>query len=126
MGLFLFRRAVQKKGQLKNNRVEIELLYFEGCPTYMTTLKDLEALVKEEGIDSHMTLVKVESKKEAETLRFLGSPTVRVNGVDVEQPARTTNEYGLSCRIYRVAGKMLGSPPKEMLRQAIKVARAER
>lgn len=108
-----------------NHSMEIELLYFEGCPSYMTALKDLEAVVKEEGIDVHPTLVKVESEKEAAKLRFLGSPTIRVNGVDVERPARTAREYGLSCRIYRVNGRMLGSPPKEMMRDAIRAARAE-
>ncbi len=111
--------------QSKSHRVEIELLYFEGCPTYMTALKDLEEVLKEESIDTHITLVKVGSEKEAARLQFLGSPTIRVNGVDVEKPARTTKEYRLSCRIYRVNGKMLGAPPKEMIREAIRAARTE-
>ena len=108
--------------QPKNHPMEIELLYFEGCPTYLTALKDLETVVRELGVDAHVTLTKIESESDAVRLQFLGSPTVRISGVDIEQRPRSAREYGLSCRIYRENGKMLGSPSKEMLRKAIRAA----
>jgi hypothetical protein len=109
--------------QSKSHRLEIELLYFDGCPTYRTALKNLEAVVKEEGVDAHVTLTKVESEKDAARLQFLGSPTIRIDGGDIEQSARSRKDYGVSCRIYRVNGKMLGSPSKEMLSEAIRASR---
>lgn len=102
----------------------VELLYFDGCPTYKTTLRDLEELVKEEGLDASVTLVRVGSEEDAKRLRFLGSPTVRINGVDIEPATRESKDFGLCCRIYRVDGKILGSPSKETLSRALKRALA--
>jgi len=101
------------------SKVKVELLYFDGCPTYKKALKDIEELVKQIGTDAEITMVKVKSEEDAKRLRFLGSPTVRVNGVDVEPSARGSKDYGFRCRIYRVNGKILGSPSKEMLKQAL-------
>ncbi|MDG6996580.1 MAG: DUF2703 domain-containing protein [Nitrososphaerota archaeon] len=103
--------------------MKIELLYFDGCPTYGKALKDLEEVVAELGVDTRPTLIKVESDEDAVRLQFLGSPTIRINGVDIEQPLSLATQFGLSCRIYKQNGKMLGSPSKEMLREAIKAAR---
>jgi len=103
--------------------MEIELLYFESCPTYRTALKDLESVISEEGVEARVTLTRVESEMDAARFQFLGSPTLRVNGVDVEQPARLAKQYRLTCRIYRVNGKMLRSPSREMLTDAIRAAR---
>ncbi|MDG6916243.1 MAG: hypothetical protein JRM85_01440 [Nitrososphaerota archaeon] len=98
----------------------VELLYFEGCPTYKTTLKDLEEMVKQEALDARIVLIRIESEEDAKKLRFLGSPTVRVDGVDVDQTARESSDFGLRCRIYRVDGRMLGSPSRETLGRALK------
>lgn len=103
--------------------MKIEILYFEGCPSYFTALKDLGAVLDEEGINSQPTLVRVGSERDAASLRFQGSPTIRVNGVDIEQPSGAKEEYSLSCRVYRVHGKLLGTPPKEMIRKAIRAAK---
>lgn len=104
------------------SKARVELLYFDGCPNYKTTLRDLEEIVKQEGLDAGITLVRVESEEEAKRLRFPGSPTVRVNGVDIEPVAREPEDFGLGCRIYRVQGRILGSPSREMLRRALRVA----
>ena len=68
--------------------------------------------------DEEVRLVKVESHEEAQRLRFLGSPTVRVDGSDVEGGIATEG-YGMECRIYWVGGKPTGLPPKEWLSRAI-------
>ena len=98
--------------------MDIELLYFDGCATWQHTLADLRALLTEAGRDDEVRLVKVETMDAAERLRFLGSPTVRVDGRDVESgiPA---GGYGMECRIYWVDGKPVGTPPREWLERAI-------
>ncbi|MDG6909575.1 MAG: hypothetical protein JRN57_01605 [Nitrososphaerota archaeon] len=98
----------------------VELLYFEGCPTYKTTLKDLEEIVKQEALDARIDLIRVESEEDAKKLAFLGSPTVRVDGADVDQTARGSSDFGLGCRIYRAEGRILGTPSREVLRRALK------
>ncbi len=99
--------------------IKVELLYFDGCPTYQTALKDIEDITKQDEIDAEITLVKVKSEEDAKRLQFLGSPTVRVNGVDLEPSSSELTDYGLRCRIYKVNGKLVGSPSKEMLRKAL-------
>lgn len=108
------------------SEARVELLYFDGCPTYKTALRDLEEVVKEEALDVRVILTKVESEDDARRLRFLGSPTVRVNGADIEPAANESTGFGLRCRIYRVEGRLLGSPSRDMLRRALKGASAQR
>jgi DNA-binding transcriptional MerR regulator len=60
---------------------------------------------------------------EAARLRFLGSPTIRVNGVDIDPVARSSTEYGLKCRVYRAGERFVGVPPRELLEHAIQEAR---
>ena len=98
--------------------MDIELLYFDGCATWRNTLAHVRAVLTEAGRDDEVRLVKVDSQEAAERLRFLGSPTVRVNGLDVESgtPGRG---YGMECRIYWVDGKPTGSPPREWLERAM-------
>ncbi len=99
--------------------MKIELLYFDGCPTYKTTIKDLRALLKEKGIEEGFKIINVGSEEEAAKLRFLGSPTVRVNGLDIEEGARDSEAYGFKCRIYATEGGITPSPPKNMILRAL-------
>ncbi|MDG7008275.1 MAG: DUF2703 domain-containing protein [Nitrososphaerota archaeon] len=98
----------------------VELLCFERCPTYKTTLRDLEEIVNKEALDVRVVLTRVDSDDDAKRLRFLGSPTVRVDGVDIDQTARGSSHFGLRCRVYRVDGRALDTPSRELLRRALK------
>ena len=63
----------------------IELLYFDGCPNYEQLLSSVEQLAEQSG--AMLRLRRVETPEAAERERFLGSPTVRVDGVDVDPGA---------------------------------------
>ena len=97
----------------------VELLYFDGCPNYTDYLPRLRALLAASGIPGDVTLRRVDSEEAAVAQRFLGSPTVRVNGQDVEPDANTHNEYGLQCRLYRTAEGWAGHPADEWVRDAL-------
>ena len=96
----------------------IEILYFEGCPNLGPTLELAREVVGELGIDTAIREVRVETPDEATRKRFIGSPSVRVNGKDIEPEARERIEYTLSCRIYRGGGV----PPRELLKAALEEA----
>ena len=98
--------------------MDIELLYFDGCASWQHTLADLRALLTEAGRADEVRLVKVDTTDAAERLRFLGSPTVRVDGRDIESGIPDAG-YGMECRIYWVDGKPVGTPPREWLARAI-------
>ncbi len=102
--------------------MEIELLYFDHCATWQTTLADLKQALSQVGREEQVRLVKVESQQEAERLRFLGSPTVRVNGKDVELGI-PSDGFGMECRLYWVEGRPTGSPPLQWIEDAIAAAR---
>lgn len=99
--------------------MKIELLYFESCPSYQTALKYLEEIIKEQKLGIQVEMVKIESDEEVQKNRFLGSPSVKVNGRDIEPSARERGDFTMCCRLYFEAGKMTGWPSKELIRHAL-------
>ncbi len=93
----------------------IEVLYFEGCPNLEPTLSFVNEVLSQLGLSADVREVEVRTPGDAERLRFLGSPSVRVNGKDIEPGAESRMEYALSCRIYGDSGL----PPKELLVAAL-------
>jgi hypothetical protein len=102
--------------------VRIELLYFDGCPSYAELLPRLRELLASEGIDQEIELRRVESSEEAERERFLGSPTVRIDGEDVDISARERHDFGVECRLYRTEEGLVGTPPDGWIRVALERA----
>ena len=63
--------------------MKVEILYFDGCPTYETATKTLRAVLAEEGVEAEVHLTAVNTDEKARRLRFPGSPTIRVDGRDL-------------------------------------------
>jgi hypothetical protein len=97
----------------------IELLYFDGCPNHEALLPRLRALLAEGDIATDVALREISDDQTAQRERFLGSPTIRVNGRDVEPDADRRTDYGMKCRLYRTAAGVSGQPPDEWLRAAL-------
>lgn len=102
----------------------VEVLYLEGCPSHERLLPRIGELLDEVGSRDSLQLREVESLEEAEAERFLGSPTVRVDGVDVEPGAAQRTDFGLKCRIYHSEAGVLPTPPEEWLRSALRMKAA--
>jgi hypothetical protein len=103
--------------------MRIELLYFDGCPSYEAFLPQLRKLLASEGIKDEIELRAVETIEDAERERFLGSPTIRIDGRDIEPAAAERRDYGLKCRLYRSVDGTSGLPPRQFLATAISLAR---
>jgi hypothetical protein len=106
--------------------VTIEILYFDGCPNHEQLLDHLPRLLKREGVDAEITLHNVRDAEHAERERFLGSPTVRVGGHDIDPGATHRTDYGLKCRIYQTSGRLTGLPPDEWILAALAEQRESR
>jgi hypothetical protein len=78
----------------------VQLLYTEGCPHVAAYLPDLLQLVAAAGVDALVQTQVVVDHEHAQQERFLGSPTVRVDGVDVDPTAAARNDFGITCRLY--------------------------
>jgi hypothetical protein len=99
--------------------VRIELLYFDGCPNHEALLPRLSEIAADCGISAEIDLRTVTDDAAARRERFLGSPTVRVDGHDVEPGAELRTDYGMKCRLYRTAAGLSGQPDEESLRGAL-------
>ena len=97
----------------------IELLYFDGCPSHERLLPLVERVAAEAG--AVVVPRRVETPEAAEAERFLGSPTVRVDGVDVDPGAADRDDFGLKCRIYRADGQQSPTPPERWIRAALEL-----
>lgn len=91
----------------------IELLYFDGCPSWQDGLENLKAALTNEGLQAEIRLVRVESEEDAAHLKFLGSPSFRVDGMDLYPEER--NRYNMSCRVYATPQGIKGAPTVAML-----------
>jgi hypothetical protein len=100
--------------------LKIELLYFEGCPGFTPTLALLQQVLDEEEISAKVHTIPVRSEAEAVEYRFLGSPSIRVDGEDIEFEVRSSTDFGMKCRIYDNEGVPGGVPSKSKIRQAIR------
>ncbi|MGH3011186.1 MAG: DF family (seleno)protein [Gaiellaceae bacterium] len=97
----------------------VEILYFEGCPNLDATRALVERVVAELALQPRVELVNVSDTGAAARLRFLGSPTVRVDGRDVEPAVDERREFVLSCRIYRGEHGFSGQPDEAWIRHAL-------
>ena len=103
--------------------MRIELLYFDGCPSYAAFLPRLRALLADEGVDAEVELRRVETSEAAEGERFLGSPTLRIEGADVDPGAADRTDYGFKCRLYRTDAGTAHVPPDDWVRAALERVR---
>ena len=76
--------------------IEVNVLYTDGCAATPPTIELVKAIATEMGIHARVKAVLVESPEQAIQLRFLGSPTVQVNGLDIDPSARANSSYGFT------------------------------
>ena len=97
----------------------IELLFWEGCPSHPEAKELVEGVLAELGIDAPLEVREVRTQEEAEAERFPGSPTIRVDGVDVD-PAGAAGRPALNCRIYRRGdGRVSPVPTRDQIKEAL-------
>ena len=101
-----------------STQLTIDLLYFDGCPSYRQAWDDILDVLVEEKVDAAVRLVAVEDPDRARELHFAGSPTIRINDRDLED---YEGDGVMACRRYQENdGK--GWPSKELLPSRVKSA----
>jgi hypothetical protein len=105
----------------------IELLWWRECPSWERALSDLREAVRASDLDPGSIEVReVGTEAAAERERFVGSPTIRIDGEDV-QPPGDDEPLGLSCRIYHLRdGRVSPTPDPEDVIDALERAVATR
>lgn len=109
----------------------IEVLYLDDCPHHEAFLPHLNDLLAEHCITAPITLIRINNDEEARAHRFLGSPTVRIDGHDVEPAAAqrqlrsaedangSGGSYGMQCRLYPTREGTTGAPRDEWIIDAL-------
>jgi len=97
----------------------VEILYFDGCPNHHPAIALVERVGGELGIDPEIRLVDVPDQEAAQRQRFLGSPTIRVGGVDVDPHSDERSDYALACRVFRTHAGIVGQPDERWVRDAL-------
>ncbi len=117
------RRAEDRSEEpgAQTDELDVTLLYFEGCPSWRIADANLrDELAHANLTNTQVRYHQVETVEEAERLRFTGSPTILIDGVDpFGEPGAAV---GLACRLYTTPEGLAGSPTPEQLRSALQSA----
>ncbi|HEY2223260.1 DF family (seleno)protein [Actinomycetospora sp.] len=97
----------------------VEVLYFAGCPNHEAFVPHLRRLLSDAGVDAPVEFVEITGDGDAQQHQFLGSPTLRVGGVDVDPSAAHRDDYGMQCRLYLTEWGSQGTPPDEWILRAL-------
>ena len=102
--------------------MKVEVLYVAECPSHPAAVQLVKEVLAAEGVAADIHEVLVRDQRMANEVRFLGSPTIRINGRDVAGESQKAQSFALSCRLY-TGSKIVGFPPAEMIHQAVVEAR---
>ena len=106
--------------------MKVELLYIPDCPNHLPAVETVRDVLRERGLPQDILQIEVIDPAQAAALFFPGSPTVRVDGKDVEPNVTVVASFGISCRTYLVDGRRQGVPRREWIRDAILSSSLER
>ena len=95
--------------------MKIDVLYFQGCPNHLPAVALAKEVVAGLGITAQIQELQIATPTQAVEHRFLGSPSIHVNGLDIDPNAKARTDYSFSCRMYGQSPL----PTKEMLQTAI-------
>jgi hypothetical protein len=98
----------------------VEILYFEGCPNHHAAQELVERVAADEGTTLALRLVEVTSIEDAAAQRFLGSPSIRIDGHDVEPGADDRDTFVFACRLYGTPSGPSGVPTEDWVRAALR------
>ena len=102
--------------------MRIEFLWFDDCPNHKVARELLAELLEEHGIETEIEDVNVSDVETGERVKFAGSPTIRVDGVDVDPGYEDTGDYTPRCRLYQTRNGLRGVPEREWIESALDAA----
>jgi hypothetical protein len=103
-------------------RPRVEVLFIEDCLNYAAARALVERVADELHLEPDIRSIEVRDPDDARALRFLGSPTIRVRGRDVEPGADRRRDFALACRVYRSPHGVSGEPDEAWVREALEAA----
>ncbi|MDH4128499.1 MAG: DUF2703 domain-containing protein [Spirochaetota bacterium] len=101
--------------------MKVDFLYFDECPNHAIAYQILLECLKEKNIpETYINKICISSKEEAIKHCFLGSPSIRINGKDIDKNLHNiNNDFSIRCRVYKYIEKLSGIPPKDLIIKAL-------
>ena len=100
--------------------VKIDFLFWKECPSYPKAWERLNQALKQKAITAEIQRIEVRTEEEVDQYSFPGSPTIRVNGEDIDPKGARDQRLGLSCRIYwNDSGRAGPLPSEKMIQRAL-------
>lgn len=107
--------------------MKVEYFYFPDCLSHAEGLTRLKKVLAEKGLNPEIEITCVTSDEQAQELDFIGSPTILIDGRDVDPQGRKGQSHALTCRVYRLEdGRYSPLPSEQMIRKALERAIADR
>ena len=101
--------------------MRIEFLYYADCPSHEEALARLKGAMAAEGVEADIHIIEVKSDQEAQQLRFIGSPTIRIDGEDIDPEGLEGQQYALTCRVYtKRDGRPSPAPETALIRARLR------
>jgi hypothetical protein len=100
-------------------RPQVEVLFTPDCPNRDAAIALAQRVCEQLGRHAEIRVVQVPDQAAAEQARLLGSPSIRVDGRDIEPGAERNLELVYGCRLYQGAYSLHGLPEEGWLRQAL-------
>lgn len=113
---------------MRTKKVKIEVIFWRDCPSWSEAIERVKRAIRqiEDELNRkdlfELIIKEVKTEDEAHKTGFRGSPTILVDGKDIDETHLDINPVGLTCRTYLVDGKMLPLPPYEYIYRTIKRA----
>ena len=98
----------------------VELLWFADCANHPVARRMLEEVIEEIAPGTPIRDVDATDAATAQRLRFPGSPTIRVDGLDVDPSYVDPGEYTPRCRLYRTDAGLGGLPDRRWIENALR------
>ena len=102
--------------------MQIEFLWFDDCPNHTTARALLSEILAERSIEAKIDDINVPDLESGERVKFAGSPSIRIDGVDIEPGYEDTGDYAPRCRVYPTSAGLRGVPEREWVVAAIEAA----
>ena len=105
--------------------VNVEVLYFRDCPGHVPALALLKDVIQAEGIEAQISEIEIPGAEAVEKHRFVGSPTIRIDDVDLEgSEVEEDQGYGWRCRYYASSepGQTKAVPSADLIRRRLREA----
>ncbi len=102
--------------------MNIEVFWFEDCPNHHAARELLEDVLADHSVEAEISLVEVPDLSTGERVKFAGSPTIRINGVDIDPSYEDTGDYTPRCRVYLTSDGFKGVPERAWIEDAVVAA----